>query len=277
VAENFDPSQLGAASLPGLDDLCNRHLALDDVETLVYFWYGAMLFAFVRTDAYQLEGVKELLRKRFHPVAPKEALRCTHCSQTFYNPVQARHHELCWETNGRCRPGMESMSIAGPPAFYLPPYLLDFLGLWEHDILDLLDACRVPVAITGKPNTSTHKYFPKEIYKEKMELMKQKNLKHLLTHKSDHLWGDRTGVVGEARLFGKERFRIVPELPHLSFLLPLNMWPPELSAPFFARCKPSSFGRYYYQTEVEIEDEGAGVKDEGARKGTKLTMCVNID
>ena len=265
VAENFDPSQLGAASLPGLDDLCNRHLALDDVEKLVYFWYGAMLFAFVRTDHYQLEGVKALLRKRFHPVAPKEALRCNHCSQTFYNPVQARHHETCWETNGMCKPGMESMSIAGPPAFYLPTYLLDFLGLWEHGILDLLDACRVPVAIVGKPNTSTHKYLPHEIYKEKLALMKKKGLEHLLTHKSDHLWGDRKrDQISEARDFGKERFRIVPELPHLSFLLPLNMWPPELSAPFFARCKPSSFGRYYYQTEVEIEDEGAGVKDEGA-------------
>jgi hypothetical protein len=263
VPENFDPSPFGAASLPGLDDLCNSHLALDDAEKLVYFWYGAMLFAFVRSDDYDLEGVKRLLRKRFYPVAPNVAFRCHHCPQTFYNPVQARHHETCWEVNGMCRPGMESMSIAGPPAFYLPLYLLVFLEGWEHDRLDLLDACRVPVGIVGKPNISTHRYFPKEIFKEKCELQKRKSLAQLLTHKTNHLWGSGKG---QAREFGKERFRIFPELPHLSFLLPLNMWPPELSAPFFAKYQPSSIGRYYYQdqTEVEINDEGAVVKEKGA-------------
>jgi hypothetical protein len=261
VAENFDPSQLGAASLPGLDDLCNSHLALEDAEKLVYFWYGAMLFAFVRTEHHQCEGVKRLLRKRFYPVAPNVALRCNHCPQTFYNPVQARHHETCWEVNGMCRPGMESMSIAGPPAFYLPHYLLDFLEGWEHDRLDLLDACRAPVGIVGKPNMSSHRYFPKEIVKEKVELKKKRSLALLLKHKTDHLWGKGKGL---ARAFGNERFRIFPELPHLSFLLPLNMWPPELSAPFFAKCQPSSIGRYYYQTKVEIKDEGAVVKEKGA-------------
>jgi hypothetical protein len=75
---------------------------------------------------------------------------------------------------------MESTSIAGPPAFHLPQPLLDFLEGWEHDRLDLLDACRVPVGIAGKPNISTRGCFPKEIFKEKSKLQKKRSLDRLV-------------------------------------------------------------------------------------------------
>jgi hypothetical protein len=139
-------------------------------------------------------------------------------------------------------------------AFFLPDYLIDFLNNWESEKLDLLDAYGCPLVVTGRAGSSIHQYVAKEIAKEKSQLKSANGvngIEELLSHKSGHFWSRMAR--GKARMFGEERFHLFPEIQHLSFMHPMNMWPLPLKLHFFSKYKPNQDGnpyRFDYQQQL---------------------------
>jgi hypothetical protein len=259
----FDPTLYGGVALPLLEDLKPYHVGVRETETLSvhYFWYGAMLFACYTTE--KPEEVIALLKEKFYPVAPTQPIICPTCAQRFFNPIQAKGHQERWETNGMCDPNWSSMQLAfGPSAFLLPNYLIDFLKGWRYKRLDLLDACRYPLVISGKQGASMRGYLPMEIAKEKHRLVSHHDangLVDLLKHKSSHFWSPRVvGIAGKARGFGPERFHFFPEIPHLCFMCPVHRWSPDLVTHFFAEYyrNPDDLHRFLYMTRDRPNPQG---------------------
>lgn len=257
----FDPVPLGGEPLPRLDNLTNEHIGAGKDVDVKYFWHGAMLFAF---DGKQnnLQYVNELLKKRFYPVRPTSPIQCSACSKSFYNPIQAKNHRKGWEINGVCDPERSSMELGfSPSAFFLTDVVIGFLKRWGSKKVDLLDAFQFPFPVGGKPGPATQlrPYMGLELTKEKRQMsIRNQGLPELLAHKSLHFWSPSDK--GAARKFGPERFQLFPEILHLGFLRPMNMWPQDLAQPFFASYRATPDGNNY-RFQYQVADTGGGHDD----------------